>query len=82
MDIPYIPSVYFVIDINHQYEFIYGVSTFNSIVKLHIFVFSESKIPPIRKLESKTDVAKVGDRIYMRMMWRDVMDAIVLKIIQ
>ena len=64
MDFPNILSVYFVIDINHQYEFIYGVSAFNSIVKLHIFVFSQSKIPPIRKLESKTEVAKVGDRIY------------------
>ena len=64
MDFPNIVSVYFVIDINHQYDFIYGVSAFNSIVKLHIFVFSQSKIPPIRKLESKTEVAKVGDRIY------------------
>ena len=64
MDFPNIVSVYFVIDINHQYEFIYGVSAFNSIVKLHFFVFSQSKIPPIRKLESKTEVAKVGDRIY------------------
>ena len=57
-------SVYFVINIIHQYEFVYGVSAFNSIVKLHIIVFSQSKIPPIRKLESKTEVAKVGDRIY------------------
>ena len=64
MDFPNILSVYFVIDINHQYDFIYGVSAFNSIVKLHIFVFSQRKIPPIRKLESKTEVAKVGDRIY------------------
>ena len=64
MDFPNIVSVYFVIDINHQYEFIYGVSAFNSIVKLHFFVFSQSKIPPIRKLESKTEVTKVGDRIY------------------
>ena len=64
MDFPIILSVYLVIDINHQYEFIYGVSAFNSIVKLHIFVFSQSKISPNRKLESKTDVAKVGDRIY------------------
>ena len=64
MDFPNILSVYFVIDINYQYEFIYGVSAFNSIVKLHIFVFSQSKISPNRKLESKTEVAKVGDRIY------------------
>ena len=64
MDFPNILSVYFVIDINHQYEFIYGVSAFNSIVKFHIFVFSQSKISPNRKLESKTEVAKVGDRIY------------------
>ena len=64
MDFPNILSVYFVIEINHQYEFIYGVNAFNSIVKLHIFVFSQSKISPIRKLESKTEVAKVGDRIY------------------
>ena len=82
MDFPNNLSVYFVIDINHKYKFIYGVSAFNSIVKLHIFVFSQSQIPPIRKLENKNEVAKVGDRIYMRMMWRDVMDAIVLKIIQ
>ena len=64
MDFPNILSVYFVIDINHQYDFIYGVSVFNFIVKLHIFGFSQSKVPPIRKLESKTEVAKVGDRIY------------------
>ena len=43
---------------------LYGVSAFNSIVKLHIFVFSQSIISPNRKLESKTEVAKVGDRIY------------------
>ena len=43
---------------------LYGVSAFNSIVKFHIFVFSQSKISPNRKLESKTEVAKVRDRIY------------------
>ena len=64
MDFPNILSIYFVIDINYQYEFIYGVSAFNSIVKLHVFVFSQGKISPSRKLESKTEVAKVGDRIY------------------
>ena len=64
MDFPNVLSVYFVIDINNQYELIYGVSAFNSIVKLHIFVFSQSIISPNRKLESKTEVAKVGDRIY------------------
>lgn len=43
MDFPNIVSVYFVIDINHQYEFICGVCAFNSIVKLHNFVLVKAK---------------------------------------